>query len=80
MILQPRAPPRETRTITRGDKGRGATIQQRDELWGGLGVGGTYSWNSDKYALYSEVTVNTSLENFGDSYSVNGTGGFRIRW
>ena len=55
-------------------------ISERDELWGGLGVGGTYSWNSDKYALYSEVTVNTSLENFGDSYSVNGTGGFRIRW
>ena len=55
-------------------------ISERDELWGGLGVGGTYSWNSDKYALYSEVSVNTSLENFGDSYSVNGTGGFRIRW
>jgi fibronectin-binding autotransporter adhesin len=55
-------------------------INERDELWGGLGVGGTYSWNAETYALFGEVSVNTSLENLGDSYSVNGTGGFRVRW
>lgn len=51
-----------------------------EDLWGGLGLGGTYSWAAEKYALYGEVSVNTSLDNFGDNYSVNGTTGFRVRW
>ena len=55
-------------------------VSRKDELWGGLGVGGMYSWGADKYALFGEVSVNTSLDNFGDSYSVNGTAGFRVRW
>ena len=54
-------------------------VSSKDELWGGLGVGGMYSWGADKYALFGEVSVNTGLD-FGDSYSVNGTAGFRIRW
>ena len=53
---------------------------ENEELWGGVGLGGTYSWAGDRYALYGEVSVNTSLDNFGDSYSVNGTAGLRIRW
>ena len=53
---------------------------EKDELWGGLGLGGTYSWGADRYALFGEVSVNTGLDNFGDSYSVNGTAGFRVRW
>jgi outer membrane autotransporter protein len=53
---------------------------EKDELWGGLGLGGTYSWGADKYALYGELSVNTGLDNVGDSYSVNGTAGLRIRW
>jgi outer membrane autotransporter protein len=53
---------------------------ESDNLWGGLGLGGTYSWAGDRYALYGEVSYNTSLDNFGDSYSVNGLAGFRIRW
>jgi outer membrane autotransporter protein len=55
-------------------------VSSKDELWGGLGVGGMYSWGADKYALFGEVSVNTSLDNFGDSYSVNGTAGLRVRW
>lgn len=51
-----------------------------EKLWGGLGLGGSYGWGADKYALYGEVSVNTSLDDFGDSYSISGTGGFRISW
>ena len=51
-----------------------------DQLWGGLGLGGSYSWSADKYALFGEVSVNTGLDNIGDSTSVNGKAGLRIRW
>jgi len=57
-----------------------AASRQGDVLWGGVGLGGTCNWASDRYALYGEVSVNTSLNDFGDSYSVNGTAGFRLRW
>ncbi|MDR6636090.1 hypothetical protein J2X72_005153, partial [Phyllobacterium sp. 1468] len=30
--------------------------------------------------LYSEVSINTSLSNFADSYSLNGTAGFRVKF
>ena len=53
---------------------------ENEKLWGGLGLGGTYAWAGDRYALFGEVSVNTSLDNFGDSYSVNGIAGLRIRW
>ncbi|KAB0268127.1 autotransporter outer membrane beta-barrel domain-containing protein [Microvirga brassicacearum] len=51
-----------------------------DRLWAGIGAGGSYSWSGDKYALYGEVSVNTSLAHVGDSYSLGGTGGFRMTW
>lgn len=51
-----------------------------DRLWGGIGGGGSYSWNDGKYALYGEALVSTSLSNFSDSYSYKGTAGFRVRW
>lgn len=53
---------------------------QNDRLWGGLGVGATYSWDDDKFALYGEINVNTSLVNFGQSNSIGGTAGFRVKW
>ena len=51
-----------------------------DRLWGGIGAGGSYNWNDDKYALFGEVSVNTSFANLGASYSLNGTAGFRVKW
>lgn len=51
-----------------------------DKTWGGLGLGGTYAWADDKYALYGEGSINTSLNNFADSYSVKGTVGLRVKW
>ncbi|WP_343315885.1 autotransporter outer membrane beta-barrel domain-containing protein [Brucella sp. BE17] len=53
---------------------------EQDRLWGGLGIGGSYNWNDDKYSIYGEGVVNTSLNNFGDSYSVKGQAGFRVKW
>ena len=46
----------------------------------GIGVGGSYNWNDDKYSLYGEASLNTSLANFADSYELKGTAGFRLKW
>jgi len=53
---------------------------RNDRLWGGLGLGGAYNWKNDKYSLYGEATVTTSLKNFGDSHTVGGVLGLRIKW
>ena len=45
-----------------------------ERLWGGIGFGGSYNWNDEKYSLYGEGSVNTSLNHFGDSYS------YKERW
>jgi fibronectin-binding autotransporter adhesin len=59
----------------------GISIENRNErVWGGVGVGGSYNWDDDRYSLYGEVSANTSLRNFGDSYSIGGNVGFRMRW
>ena len=34
--------------------------------WGSIGAGGTFSWVNDKYALYGEVSYNTSLTEPGE--------------
>lgn len=52
----------------------------QDNLWGGLGLGGTYSWGNDKYALHGEAGVNTSLVNFGKSYGLAGTAGITVKF
>lgn len=51
-----------------------------ERLWGGVGVGGTYNWDNDKYSLYGQVGLNSSLQHFGKSYALNGTVGFRMKW
>lgn len=53
---------------------------KRETLWAGIGLGGSYNWNDDKYSVYGEGSVNTSLKNFGDSYNYKGTVGFRFKW
>jgi len=54
-------------------------VSSTDKLWGGIGAGGTYGW-TDQVALFAEATANTSLANFGDSYSYSGTAGLRLTW
>lgn len=55
-------------------------MNTQDNLWGGLGLGGTYNWGGDKYALHGEAGVNTSLVNFGASYSLAGTAGITVKF
>ncbi|WP_420043093.1 autotransporter outer membrane beta-barrel domain-containing protein [Agrobacterium tumefaciens] len=60
---------------------QGVSFASRDDrIWGGLGLGGTYSWDDDKYSIYGEALVQTSLNDFGDSYSVKGQVGLRVKW
>nr|WP_247876621.1 autotransporter outer membrane beta-barrel domain-containing protein [Ochrobactrum sp. CM-21-5] len=59
----------------------GTRLTSRNErLWGGVGFGGSYNWDDDKYSLYGEASLNTSLNNFGDSYNYKGNVGFRVKW
>lgn len=66
--------------------GTGVTVAETavdsevDALWGGLGIGGTYSWADDRYGLYGEALAKTQLEDFGDSYVLNAKAGFRLIW
>jgi len=60
----------------------GGTRMKADEdrTWAGVGFGGTYAWADDKYSVYGEGTLNTSLTHFADSYAVKGNVGFRVNW
>jgi fibronectin-binding autotransporter adhesin len=53
---------------------------RNERLWGGFGLGGSLDWADGRYSVYGEVQAQTGLDNFGDSHSVNGTLGFRMRW
>ena len=53
---------------------------QHERTWGGLGLGGAYSWAGDRYSVYGEATANTSLNNFGKNYELLGNVGFRVKW
>ncbi|MFS1808974.1 autotransporter outer membrane beta-barrel domain-containing protein, partial [Bacillus anthracis] len=53
---------------------------KQERLWGGIGLGGSYNWDNDKYALYGEGSLNTSLTSFADSYAIKGTVGFKVKW
>ena len=39
--------------------------QTNDPLRGGIGVGGSYNWAADKYSLFGEASVVSSLANPG---------------
>lgn len=59
----------------------GTPIVNRDHrLSGELSLGGSYSWDDGRFTLYSEVSADTALAQFGESYSVKGNAGFRVRF
>ncbi|WP_161492381.1 autotransporter outer membrane beta-barrel domain-containing protein [Brucella pituitosa] len=51
-----------------------------DRTWGGIGLGGSYAWADNKYALYGEGSVNTGLTHFAESYSLKANAGFKVKW
>ncbi|WP_428936689.1 autotransporter outer membrane beta-barrel domain-containing protein [Brucella sp. NF 2815] len=53
---------------------------RKDRLWGGVALGGAYNWNNDKYSIYGEGVINTSLDQFADSYAIKGNVGFKVKW
>ncbi len=65
---------------TRVDVSGTKFYSRADRLTGGIGFGGTYSWANDKYTVYGEVSADSSLKNFADSYEVGGTLGLRVRF
>ena len=65
---------------SRADLAGVALVNTQDNLWGGLGLGGTYSWGNGKYALHGQAGVNTSLINFGSSHSISGTAGLTVKF
>ncbi|RAZ89625.1 autotransporter outer membrane beta-barrel domain-containing protein [Mesorhizobium hawassense] len=50
------------------------------QLWGGLGFGGSLSWADDRYAVHGELIARSSLEDFSDSHSFGGSVGFSVKW
>ena len=48
--------------------------------WGGVGVGGNFSWGAGRYSVYGEATADTDLSGFGDSYTITATAGFRMNF
>lgn len=57
-----------------------AFANKQERFWGGIGLGGSYNWDNDKYSIYGEASVNTSFKNFGDSNNYKGTLGVRVKW
>ncbi|WP_186435622.1 autotransporter outer membrane beta-barrel domain-containing protein, partial [Xenorhabdus innexi] len=57
-----------------------AFSSRNDRLWGEVGAGGAYSWNNGKYVVYSQTSVNTSLNNAADNYEINAKLGLKIAW
>ncbi|AOF92493.1 autotransporter outer membrane beta-barrel domain-containing protein [Sinorhizobium sp. RAC02] len=55
-------------------------MTEQEALWGGLGLGGTYSWGNDKYAIYGEATVDTNLNNFGHNHTLTGRMGLNVKF
>ncbi|MNJ98643.1 Outer membrane protein IcsA autotransporter precursor [compost metagenome] len=52
---------------------------RNDRLWAGIGFGGSYNWNNDKYSIYGEGTYSSSLAS-ADSYGYGGMIGLRFKW
>jgi fibronectin-binding autotransporter adhesin len=59
----------------------GTPIANREHrLSGELGLGGSYSWGDDRFTLYTEVSGDTAIADFGAGYNLKGTAGFRVRF
>ncbi|UXS05430.1 autotransporter outer membrane beta-barrel domain-containing protein [Agrobacterium tumefaciens] len=52
----------------------------QERLWGGLGLGGTYAWDNERYAVHGQAGINTSLADLSGNTSFNGTIGFTVKF
>ncbi|WP_068882091.1 autotransporter-associated beta strand repeat-containing protein [Paramesorhizobium deserti] len=53
---------------------------RNEPLWAGIGLGGSYNWNDDKFSIYGQALAKTSLDNFADSNVISGNIGIRVKW
>ncbi|AQS42239.1 MAG: Outer membrane autotransporter barrel domain-containing protein (precursor) [Candidatus Tokpelaia hoelldobleri] len=51
-----------------------------ERTWVGLGGGVDYRWKNEAFSLYGEVNAKTAVSDFGDSYNLQGTIGFKTRF
>ncbi|MBD2796311.1 autotransporter outer membrane beta-barrel domain-containing protein, partial [Xenorhabdus sp. 18] len=51
-----------------------------DRTWAETGVGGSYSWNDNNSLVYGQTSINTSLNNFADSYELSAKIGLKATW
>lgn len=59
----------------------GHRVQNMNEqLWGGLGFGGTYNWRNDTRSLFAESEYRSSFSNASGNHLVNVAVGFRARF
>ncbi|MCA0014763.1 autotransporter-associated beta strand repeat-containing protein [Mesorhizobium sp. B292B1B] len=59
----------------------GTALHEHDQpLWGGLGLGGSLSWDDDRYAVSGEAFAKSSLKDFSDSNSIGAKLGFSLKW
>ncbi|MER9328658.1 autotransporter outer membrane beta-barrel domain-containing protein, partial [Mesorhizobium sp. M0488] len=59
----------------------GSSLSNRNQqLWGGLGIGGTINWADDRFSVFGEAIARTALEDFGDSHALTGSLGLRVKW
>jgi fibronectin-binding autotransporter adhesin len=59
----------------------GTPIANRDHrLSGEVGLGGSYSWGNDRFTLYTEISGDTAIADFGAGYNLKGSAGFRVRF
>ncbi|MBZ9921531.1 autotransporter outer membrane beta-barrel domain-containing protein, partial [Mesorhizobium sp. BR1-1-7] len=59
----------------------GTALHEHDQpLWGGLGVGGSLSWDDDRYTVSGEAFAKSSLKEFGDSNSIGAKLGLSVKW
>ncbi|MGY0556947.1 autotransporter-associated beta strand repeat-containing protein [Lysobacter sp. A421] len=56
----------------------GTSIGSRDRrMWGELGLGGSYNWGRGAYTIYTEISADTPIADFGNAYGFKGTIGIR---
>jgi fibronectin-binding autotransporter adhesin len=51
-----------------------------DRLWAGIGVGGSLSWKDDRFAVYGELLVRSSLDGSSTGHDYRANAGVRVRW
>lgn len=53
---------------------------ETERTWGGIGFGGSYSWDDDRYNILGEISAKSAFENMSDNHEIAGTLRARLKW